>query len=141
MSGMTLTAMIVVAGFVAVTPDPTMSRLSVPRPPQDRVAQPTPGGPFIDAGIGNCSTDFAVKNAAGQPVAGAAITMHIRYGLMGLRRMDLSLGTGSDGHARVNGLPESASQLLFDIAKGGTTTQVVQDLSRACRGSYAITLK
>ena len=33
-------AAVVVAGFVAVTPDPTMSRLSVPRPPQERVAQP-----------------------------------------------------------------------------------------------------
>lgn len=140
MSPMSVTALalIVVGGFVTVTPDPAMSRFAIPA----RQERPAPtGGSLVDAGIGNCSTDIAVKDAAGQPIAGATVQMRIRYGLMGLRQMELAVGTGADGHARIHGLPESAALLLFDIGKAGHSTQLNQDLSRACRGRYAVTLK
>jgi hypothetical protein len=136
MSGMTLTAMmVIVAGVVTMSTDPAMSRLSAPKQ-----VPPLAGGPFVNAGIGNCSTDFAVKDGAGQPIVGAKIQMHLRYGLMGLRQMDLAVGTGQDGHARIDGLPEGA-WLLYDIDKGKTTTQVHQDLRKTCRGRYDVTLK
>ena len=136
MSGMTVAAMmVIVAGVVTMSTDPAMSRLSAPKQ-----VPPTPGGPYANAGIGACSTDLAVRDAAGQPIAGAKIQMHLRYGLMGLRQMDLAVGTGVDGRARIEGLPEGA-WLLYDIDKGKSTTQVHQDLRRACRGRYEVTLK
>jgi hypothetical protein len=138
MSPMTVTALaLIVAGFVTVTPDPAMSRFAIPA----RQERPAPVGGMVDAGIGNCSTDIAVRDAAGQPIHGATVQMRIRYGLMGLRQMELAVGTGADGHARIHGLPESAALLLFDIGKGNVSTQLNQDLSRACRGRYAVTLK
>jgi hypothetical protein len=136
MSGMTVAAMmVIVAGVVTMSTDPAMSRLSAPKQ-----VPPTPGGPYANAGIGGCSTDLAVRDAAGQPIVGAKIQMHLRYGLMGLRQMDLAVGTGTDGRARIEGLPEGA-WLLYDIDKGKSTTQVHQDLRRACRGRYDVTLK
>ena len=80
-------------------------------------------------------------DGAGRPVAAAKIHMRLRYGLMGLRSMDLAVGTGADGRARISGLPDSASWLLYDINNGKATTQIHQDLARACRGRYDVTLK
>jgi hypothetical protein len=132
--------MVVVAGFVTMTSDPALSRLALPSPQQQSV-EPSIGGPFVNAGIGTCSTEFAVKDANGRPAPSARIHMHLHYGLMGLRRMELVIGTGSDGRARVTGLPERASWLLYEIENGRTTTQLPQDLSRACRGRYDVTLR
>ena len=135
-----LTMLLIVAGFVTLSPDTLTSRLPL-RGPQDRIAAPPAGKPIVDAGAGHCSTDFTVKDAAGHPIAGAAIQMRIRYGLMGLRGMSLAVGTDHDGRARIAGLPGSAAWLLFDIGKGSMSTQVHQDLDRACRGRYDVTLK
>ena len=137
---MLLTMFLIVAGFVTLSPDTMTSRLPL-RGPQDRIAPPVSGKPIVDAGVGHCSTDFTVKDAVGQPIAAATIHMHIRYGLMGLRGMSLVVGTDHDGRARIAGLPGSAAWLLFDIGKGSTTTRVHQDLERACRGRYDVTLK
>ena len=137
---MTLTMLMIVAGFVTATPDTLVSRLPL-RTPQERIIAPISGKPVIDAGIGGCSTDFLVKDGTGHPIASATIQMRIRYGLMGLRRMELAVGTGADGRARIQGLPDSSALLLFDIGKGSAATQVHQDLARSCRGRYDVTLK
>ena len=140
MFGMTLTAMmLIVAGFVVGTSNPPLSP-HLPTP-LERGTLPTSGRPIIDAGLGACSTTFVVTDGAGEPIASANIRMSMRYGLMGLRRKELALGTGADGRARVNGLPDVASQLLYDIGKGRTSTQIQHDLGRACHGRYDITLK
>ena len=102
---------------------------------------PSSGRPGVDAGLGRCSTAFSVRNGAGEPIVSATIRMSVRYGLMGFRRMELAVGTGADGRARIDGLPDAASLLLYDIGKGNTTTQIHHDLTRACQGQYDVTLK
>ena len=49
----------------------------------------------------------------------ATVHVRIRYGFMSLKRMDLEVGTNSDGKARVEGLPEKARPLVYDITKDG----------------------
>lgn len=137
---MPIALMTIVAGFIGFIPvaypDPSPRLV-----PHLRQIQPVTDGSHADAGVGECATDFSVKDAAGQPVANASVRMHIRYGLLGLRRMDLALGTAADGSAHIQGLPESASLLRFEIGKGRITARITQDLSRQCRERYHVTLK
>jgi DNA-binding beta-propeller fold protein YncE len=95
----------------------------------------------ISARLGNCSADFTVTDAAGAPVYAATIHVRIRYGFMSVKRMDLEVGTNSDGKARVEGLPEKARPLVYEVAKDGRTATVTQDLAATCRGMYSVALK
>jgi DNA-binding beta-propeller fold protein YncE len=95
----------------------------------------------INARLGNCAADFTVTNASGAPVYAATIHVRIRYGFMSVKRMDLEVGTGSDGKARVEGLPEKAKPLVYDVTKDNLKATVEQDLSTTCRGTYPVTLK
>jgi hypothetical protein len=95
----------------------------------------------ISARLGPCSADFTVTGADSEPVYAATVHVRIRYGLMNLKRMDLEVGTGSDGKARVEGLPEKARPLVYDISKGQTKAIVEQDLSKVCNEKFAVTLK
>ena len=95
----------------------------------------------ISARLGNCSADFTVTDASGAPVYAATVHVRIRYGFMSVKRMDLEVGTGSDGKARVEGLPERAKPLVYDVTKDNLKAMVEQDLSTTCRGTYPVTLK
>jgi DNA-binding beta-propeller fold protein YncE len=95
----------------------------------------------ISARLGNCSADFTVTDAGGAPVYAATVHVRIRYGFMSLKRMDLEVGTGSDGRARVEGLPEKAKPLAYDITKDSRKAMVNQDLAATCRGTYQVSLK
>src|ERR1700691_2515864 len=89
--------------------------LSQTAPPQSAAPQPdtkaapatVPAAvPAIDGGIGTCSADFIVNDADGKPVYAATIKVHIEYGFMYLRKLDLQVGTNADGKARVTGFPD-----------------------------------
>jgi hypothetical protein len=137
---MPIALMTIVAGFIGFIPvaypDPS-PRLA----PKVRQIQPVTDGSRADVGLGECATDFAVKDGAGHAVANATVRMHIRYGLLGLRRMDLSVGTAADGRAHIQGLPDSASLLRYEVGKGRIVAQITHDLSRQCRERYDVTLK
>ena len=95
----------------------------------------------INARLGNCAADFTVTDASGAPVYAATVHVRIRYGFMSLKRMDLEVGTGSDGKARVEGLPEKAKPLVYDVTKDNLKATVDQDLSTTCSGTYPVALK
>jgi hypothetical protein len=76
-----------------------------------------------------------------KPVYAATIHVRIRYGFMSLKRMDLEVGTNSDGEARVEGLPDKAKPLTYEISRADRKATVEQDLSNACRASYEVSLK
>jgi len=95
----------------------------------------------INARLGTCAADFTVTDASGAPVYAATVHVRIRYGFMSVKRMDLEVGTSSDGKARVEGLPEKAKPLVYDVTKDNLKATVEQDLSTTCRGTYPVTLK
>lgn len=103
-------------------------------------AQPPVEVPVLKAGLGDCSADFTVTDADGKPVYLATIHVRLRYGFMSLKRMDLEVGTNSDGKARVEGLPAKARPLNYEIVKDSTRRIVTQDLSTVCNGSYSVAL-
>src|SRR4051812_47317482 len=66
---------------------------------------------------GSCSAEITVKDQAGKPVYGANVHVRVRYGFMSVKRADLDVGTSSTGKARIEGLPDKAKPLIYEIAK------------------------
>lgn len=82
--------------------------------------------PVIDGNAGPCSVEFRVTNTKGAPVYNAKVAVRVAYGFTGMRKLDLEVGTNSDGRARFTGLPNKvkAGTLLFRATQGnlsGTT--------------------
>ncbi len=108
---------------------------------QQPAPAPAPELAVIDARLGACTADFTVRDAAGMPIYAAMVHVRIRYGFMSVKRMDLEVGTNSDGRARVAGLPAKARPLTFDIAKGDLKAAATQDLATACEATHDVVLK
>jgi hypothetical protein len=95
----------------------------------------------ISARLGPCSADFTVTDADGKPVYAAIVHVRIRYGFMSIKRMDLEVGTNSDGEARVEGLPTKARPLVYDVTKEDKKGTAQQDVATTCEGTYEVALK
>jgi hypothetical protein len=90
---------------------------------------------------GSCSADFTVKDAAGKPVFGALVHVKVRYGFAGVKRADLEVGTSGEGKARIEGLPDKARPMTYDITKDDKKTDVTQDVADMCHATFDVTLK
>ena len=112
----------------------TLAPQSPPAPQNTELA-------VISARLGDCSADFTVRDPDGKPVYAAVIHVRVRYGFMSLKRMDLEVGTNSDGQARVEGLPAKAKPLTYDISRADRKATVGQDLVTTCRATYEVSLK
>src|SRR2546421_9808473 len=94
---------------------------------------------------GACSADFTVKDADGKPVYAAMVHVKVRYGFAGVKRADLEVGTSSEGKARIEGLPDKARPMTYDITKKDgdveKKTSVTQDVADMCHATFDVTLK
>ena len=98
--------------------------------------------PVIDGGIGSCSADFAVTDADGAPVYAAKIKVHIAYGFMYARKLDLEIGTNSDGKARFTGLPARTKRgLFFEATEGDRSGNAFVDPAVTCQSQFTIALR
>ncbi len=99
------------------------------------------GVPTVDGESGGCSVDLTAVNASGRPVAGAQIEVEVYYGFLGVRRLDLQVGTDSHGRARFAGLPDNADGVLyFQGTKDRLFGVAVHYLAAACHGRHYIYL-
>lgn len=90
---------------------------------------------------GSCSADFTVKDADGKPVYAAMVHVKVRYGFAGVKRADLEVGTSSEGKARIEGLPDKARPMTWDIRKDEKKAEVTQDVSDTCHATFDVTLR
>ena len=98
--------------------------------------------PVIDGGIGPCSVDFTVTDADGAPVYAAKIKVHIAYGFMYVRKLDLEVGTNADGKARFTGLPDRVKHgLYFEASEGDRTAEAFDDPSTTCKNQFTVALR
>jgi hypothetical protein len=105
------------------------------------LANNSPEVPVVDGKVGSCKADFTVKDEAGKPIYNATIKVTLKYGLFNKRRMDLEIGTNSDGKARIIGLPDSPRKPLeFQITSGTVSKSVEHDPSSNCSAVYEVTL-
>jgi len=61
--------------------------------------------PVIDGGAGSCSVELTVNDQAGKPVYAAEVKVHLVYGFLGLRKLDLTAFTNEQGRVNFTGLP------------------------------------
>jgi hypothetical protein len=98
--------------------------------------------PVMDGGIGQCSADFSVTDNAGAPVYDAKIKVHIAYGFMYWRKLDLEQATNVDGKARFVGLPtRTKSGLFFQISQGDRTGDAFDDPDKTCKAQFTVVLQ
>jgi hypothetical protein len=97
--------------------------------------------PVIDGAIGTCSAGFTVSDDAAAPVYDAKIRVHIAYGFMYVRKMDLEVSTNIDGKARFDGLPARTKDgLNFQASKGDREGTAFVDPSTTCKSNLTIVL-
>ena len=109
---------------------------------RQRPAAPGTDVTTMQANLGGmCTADFTVKDADGKPAYGAIVHVRVRYGFMGVKRADLEIGTSSEGKARIEGLPDKAKPLAYDVKKDDKTASAEQDVEKNCHGMFELTLK
>ena len=95
----------------------------------------------MKGGSGSCSADFVVSDSSGKPVYDAKIGIQLKYGFMGLHKLDLTVGTNYEGKARVEGLPEQIKGSgEFKVSHGDQNKIVPFDPQDNCHSSHEITL-
>ena len=96
----------------------------------------------MDAGIGPCSADFTITDSASTPVYAAKVKVHIAYGFMNVRKLDLELGTNIDGKAGFIGLPDRSKHgLYFKASEGDRSGEAFDDPANTCKAQFTITLQ
>ena len=116
-----------------------VSQTAAPQP--DAKSAPAPV-PAIDGGIGTCSADFIVNDADGKPVYAATIKVHIEYGFMYLRKLDLQIGTNADGKARFTGFPDRVKHgLFFEASEGDRVAEAFDDPATNCKNQFTVVLR
>jgi hypothetical protein len=98
--------------------------------------------PSVDAGLGECSADFTITDVENKPVYAAKVKVHIAYGFLSARKLDLEVGTNVDGKARVSGLPDRLKKgLFFEASEGDRTGNAFDDPSKTCKAQFTITIR
>jgi len=97
--------------------------------------------PVINGELGSCSVEFTVTDASGQPVSDAKIRVHIAYGFLSIRKLDLEVGSNNEGKARFEGLPEKVKRPLeFRASQGKREGAAVVDPAKRCKAEHTILL-
>lgn len=98
--------------------------------------------PAIDGGLGPCTADFTVTDSSSAPVYDAKIRVHIAYGFMNVRKLDLEIGTNADGQARFNGLPDRIKHgFYFHTSQGDRTAETFDDPANTCKARFTVVLE
>ncbi len=96
--------------------------------------------PVVNANLGPCSVDFTVSRGLNQPLYNAQISVSIAYGFMGVKKMDLQIGTNNEGKARFEGLPTKVHNppLVFAVKHNGRTKTVNYWPTGQCHAQYSV---
>ncbi len=98
--------------------------------------------PVVDGDIGPCSADFTITDNAAKPIYDAKIKVHIAYGVFGAHKLDLEVGTNTDGKARFTGLPSKTKQgLFFQASKDNRSGSAFDDTSATCKAQFTVALE
>jgi hypothetical protein len=122
----------------------SLGALSVLASPQTKTASPDSKTiPMIDGALGSCSADFTVTDTAGAPVYNAKVRVHIAYGFLNARKLDLEVGTNADGKARFEGLPNKLKHggLTFYATHEDQEGSAFVDPATTCKAQLTITLR
>jgi hypothetical protein len=109
--------------------------------PASQTNAPAASEPVLVVDAGPCTADFVVRDASGKGVYDAKITLKAQYGFMGFRRLDLNVGTNSEGKARIEGLPDKPRKAVdFKISQGGREKTAAYDPVGHCYAQHEVVL-
>jgi hypothetical protein len=98
--------------------------------------------PVVDGALGPCTADFTITDSAGAPVYAATVKVHMAYGFMSARKLDLEVGTNSAGQARMTGLPQNVKHgFFFEASEGERTGNAFADPAVNCKSHFTIALQ
>lgn len=104
-------------------------------------AQGSADVPVLKGGAGSCTADFVVTDSSGKGVYDAKIAIQIKYGFMGLRKLDLTIGTNFEGKARIEGLPEQfKGSAEFKVSHADKSKTVPYDPQADCHPRHEVIL-
>jgi hypothetical protein len=96
----------------------------------------------ISADLGTCSALIDVFGADSKPVYAAKVTTRIRYGLMGVKKLDLEAFTGADGQLKITSLPEILKKPMYIyVSKDGKQEMVEFRPDLRCHATFNVQLK
>jgi len=85
--------------------------------------------------------DFVVTDASGKGIFDAKIRIQIKYRFGGFHKLDLEVGTNSEGKARMEGLPDKTKKpAAFTIRHGELSKTVPYDPTANCHARQEVTL-
>src|SRR5579864_3545144 len=97
--------------------------------------------PVAKGDAGPCSADFVVSDPSGKGVYDAKIGIQIKYGFMGLHKLDLTVGTNFEGKARIEGLPQQIKgSAEFKVTHAGQGKSLPYDPGADCHPRHEVTL-
>ena len=87
--------------------------------------------------------DFHVTDANRKPLYNATIFVKIKYGFLGLRRLELEVGTNGDGRARITGLSSKIRKqpLTFHVSYGEAFKTILHYPAADCDERFDVTLQ
>jgi hypothetical protein len=80
----------------------------------------------ISADLGTCSALIAVTGIDLKPIYRAKITTRVRYGLMGVKRIDLEAYTGVDGQLKITNLPGALKKPMYIYINKDDKQEIVE---------------
>jgi hypothetical protein len=97
----------------------------------------------VDGGLGRCSLEVTVVGPDSKPVYAASVKVHVAYGFGGFHKLDLEVGTNSEGKAKFTGLPSRVRRppLEFDATKDDLSGTLNYDPATQCVTMQKITLQ
>lgn len=134
----------IVLAFTALAMAQSNSAQTSPPPaPQASGAQVDPKTvAVVDGGVGPCSADITITDANGAPVYAAKVKVHIAYGWMNTRKLDLEAGTNVDGKVRFTGIPDRVKHgIYFRASEGNRTGEAFDDPANTCKAQFGITIR
>jgi hypothetical protein len=96
----------------------------------------------ISADLGTCSAVISVTGADSKPVYAAKVNTRIRYGPLGVKKLDLEAFTGADGQLKITNLPEALKKPMYIYIQKDNRQETVEfrpDLR--CRATFNVQLK
>jgi hypothetical protein len=96
----------------------------------------------ISADLGVCSALISVSGVDLKPVYGAKVTTRVRYGLMGMKRLDLEAYTAANGQVKITNLPENLKKSMYIyINKSGMQEIVEFKPDVHCHATFNVQLR
>jgi hypothetical protein len=97
--------------------------------------------PVVSGGAGACTADFTVSDSSGKAIYDAKIRIQIKYGFMGLHKLDATVGTNYEGKARIEGLPEQIKGTSeFKVTHADQRKSLPYDPAADCHPRHDVTL-